>query len=293
MTVWGTQRVTRVGARITVLAGRGLVAFVALFVTCACAGTGTAAEDEKSLGAEEVVRQAADSLVRAGTSRARTAMEMVSGGTRITIYAEGGFDYGERVGELRVMPPMDEDKPVTELFLPGLLYMKDRGAGVPPDKWVRVEVSSLPDGNLVTGGATDPITAAELLRGVRQADDLGETEIDGEPVRHYRGVTDIAAAAEATSSAECRDQLTAAIGGFTETMVPFDAYLDESGTLRRIRHRFSFARPGSGPVVDKAAGAVGLEVTSTVTLYDFGSPVRVTPPEREDIYSGRVVTTRS
>ncbi|WP_059005777.1 hypothetical protein [Streptomyces specialis] len=256
----------------------GLVA--ALLALAGCSGTGAAAEDERAAAgrgarAAEVVRRAADLLAASGTSQAHTAMEMASGGTRVTLHGEGGFDYGERVGELRVTLP--EGEPVTEIFVPGLLYMKNRGAGVPSDKWVRVDVTSLPDGNLVTGGATDPITAAELLRGVLTVADLGEATVHGETLRHFRGVTDIAAAARAASSEQAREQLTAAVEGFTETEVPFDVFLDERGLPRKVRHQFSYAGDASG-----------VDVASTVTLFDFGTPVAVALPAAGDVYAGAV-----
>ena len=249
---------------------RLLAAGLALAV-CGCSRTGAAAQRHD---VREIIRQAADVLVAAGSSQAATAMQMASGGTRITLHGEGGFDYARRLGELRITLP--EGRPVTELFVPGELYMKNRGAGVPADKWVQVDVTTLPDGNLVTGGATDPITAAELLRGVAHAADLGESEVNGERLRHFRGVTDIAAAAE-RASGEWREQLAVAVGGFTEQDVPFDAYFDEHGLLREVRHQFSFAR-----------GTEGVAVASTVTLYDFGTPVRIVLPEPGEVYAGAV-----
>jgi hypothetical protein len=281
----GVRRSGRMSRNATVAVGCvGLLS--ALVTLCGCSELGAAADSGlgggSSAEARELLRDVADVLVASGSSQARTAMQMVSGGTRITIYAEGGFDYVRRMGELRVTLPMEESEPVTELFVPGALYMKNRGAGVPADKWVRINTADLPDGNLVTGGATDPITAAELLRGVQQATDLGLTEIDGEKLWHYRGITDIAAAAAAAAQPS-RDQLTAAVGGFADTAVAFDAYLDRDGLLRKVRHHFSFANGDSGP-------PEGIDVVSTTALYDFGSPVRIVMPARDDIYSGTVGT---
>ncbi|GAA3095851.1 hypothetical protein GCM10020254_46380 [Streptomyces goshikiensis] len=51
--------------------------------------------------------------------------------------------------------------------------------------------------------------------------------------------------------------------------MPFDAYLDDEGRLRKVRHRFSYQNNG---VID---------VSSTTLLYGFGTPVTVAlPPER-------------
>ncbi|UED84910.1 hypothetical protein K4G22_12420 [Streptomyces profundus] len=262
--------------------GRGGLLVLMLAVS-GCSGTGTAAPEGRSSDDPlRAVRSAPDLLVESGSSQARTAMRMASGGTRLTIHGEGVFDYVDGIGELLVTLPPDpaapeRAEPVTEVFAPGELFMKNRGAGVPADKWVRVEVAGVADGNLVTGGATDPITAVELLRGVRSADDLGAASVDGVPVRHYRGVTDIAVAAEAAATARIREQLSAAVGGFTSTEVPFDAYLDDQGTPRKVRHEFSLAQ-----------GLWAVEVTSTVTLFGFGVTVEVVLPADEDVYWGAV-----
>ncbi|MFF8959304.1 hypothetical protein [Streptomyces sp. NPDC014894] len=227
------------------------------------------------------VRTAADTLIAAGSARTRTEMESAAGGTRVTIRAAGGYDFTRREGRLTVVLPKDpagtdDRRPVTELLTPGALYMKNRGAGVPADKWVRIDTTTLADGNLVTGGATDPLAAAELLRSARNVVLLGEERLDGVTVRHYRGDADIARAALAAPP-HARASLAAAAKGFATDAVPFDAYLDEQGRLRKVRHRFSFAN-GRGAVA----------VTSTTLLYDFGAPVTVRLPDRRDIYAGKI-----
>ncbi|MFF4271260.1 hypothetical protein [Streptomyces sp. NPDC001536] len=261
----------------------GLVAAVCAGAA-GCSGSGVAAEDGRSSGdAAEVVRVAADRLVEAASSKARTSMEMATGGTRVTIRGEGVYDYRRRLGELKVLLPQDpagtsEHRPITELLAPGALFMKNRGAGVPSDKWVRVETASLSDGNLVTGGATDPFAAAELLRGTRSATYVGETEVAGTPVRHYRGVADLTLAAE-DASAGNRSALGAAAKGFATARVPFDVYLDDDGRIRKVRHRFSF-------VNGQREGTVA--VASTTLLYDFGVAVDVRLPDDDDIYAGKI-----
>lgn len=208
-------------------------------------------------------------------------MEMAAGGTRVTIRGEGGYDFRRRTGRLQVVLPKDaagtsEHRPITELLTPGALYMKNRGAGVPADKWVRVDTTTLDDGNLVTGGATDPAAAAELLRGARQVTYIGEVDLAGVRVSHYRGVADIAHAAR-VASPQLRGALAAAAKGFTTDTVPFDAYLDAEGRLRKVRHQFSFSNQGRT-----------VAVASTTLLYGFGVPVQVALPDRRDIYAGKI-----
>lgn len=279
---------------VTAAAAAGFVCGVT--VLTGCAGDGAAAD---GLGADsgDSVRRAADALIRAGSSKVSTSMEMASGGTRVVITGAGGFDYGKGRGELRVTLPKDaagaeEHHPVTELLTPGSLYMKDRGAGVPADKWVRVDTTQLSDGNLVTGGATDPLAAAELLRGAQKVELVGDEMLHGVKVRHFRGVTDIARAARGASPA-ARQPLAAAAKGFSVTQVPFEVYLDAQGRPRKVSQRFTFSGAAGATGAARAAkpsAPSDVTVTST-TLFDaFGTPVTVVLPKPADIYNGKIVT---
>jgi hypothetical protein len=247
-------------------------------------GDGAATADARGAGdASAVVRRAADTLVAAGSSQARTSMEMATGGTRVTIRGEGIYDFRRQLGRLKVQLPQDpagasEHRPITELLAPGALFMKNRGAGVPADKWVRVDTGTLSDGNLVTGGATDPYAAAELLRGTTAATYLGKTEVAGASVRHYQGVADLAVAARSASEGN-EAALRSAAKGFATARVPFDVYLDDQGRVRKLRQRFSFVNgQRHNPVA----------VASTTLLYDFGAPVDVRLPASKDIYAGQI-----
>ncbi|MYT30224.1 MULTISPECIES: hypothetical protein [unclassified Streptomyces] len=272
-----------------VVCGTGLMA--GLLVTTGCSPNGAAADDQLVPGpaaAAVQLRRSVEALVRAGTAKVRTVMETVSGGTRVAIRGAGGYDFGAASGQLRVVLPDLKGKPsgghqpITEILAPGALFMKNRGAGVPADKWVRVDTATLSDGNLVTGGATDPLAAAELLRGAREVTYQGEERLGGAVVRHYRGTTDLTAAAGA-ASARSRPALVAAEKGFTTDVVPFDAYLDDAGRLRKVRQRFHFAN----------GAPAGAAVTSTTELYGFGSKVAVRLPDREDIYTGKIASASS
>ncbi|SEE10829.1 hypothetical protein SAMN05216489_05531 [Streptomyces sp. 3213] len=262
----------------------GLVVGVCAGVGGCGGGDGAATADARGGGdAVAVVRRAADTLVAAGSSQARTSMEMATGGTRVTIRGAGGYDFRRRLGRLTVQLPQDpagasEHRPITELLAPGALFMKNRGAGVPADKWVRVDTGTLSDGNLVTGGATDPYAAAEVLRGTTAATYLGKTEVAGASVRHYRGVADLSVAARSASAGN-EAALKSAAKGFATSRVPFDVYLDEQGRVRKVRQRFSF-------VNGQRRSTVG--VASTTLLYDFGAPVDVRLPASKDIYAGKI-----
>ncbi|WP_330239895.1 hypothetical protein [Streptomyces sp. NBC_00525] len=269
-----------------VRAVRALAVVGVVAAAAGCAGGGgadrAAASDARD-GAVDAVRRAAVVLAGDGAASAEvlTSMETAAGGTRLTIRGSGSYDFRAASGRLKVVLPPDaageeEHRPITELLAPGALYMKNRGAGVPAGKWVRIDTTALEDGNLVTGGVTDPLAAAELLRGADAVTYVGETELAGVPVRHYRGTADIGRAAR-TAAPGARAALAAAAKGFRTRAVRFDAYLDEQGRLRKVRHRFRFAN--EGPAV---------EVVSTMLLYGFGVPVTVRLPDERDIYTGEI-----
>ncbi|QIQ04026.1 hypothetical protein [Streptomyces liangshanensis] len=275
------QQHGRRGAAFAAVTMAGAVAGVV--ATTGCSGEVGATADDRPAGGPRVVREAADVLLASGSSKARTSMEMAAGGTRVTIRGEGGYNFAERIGRLKVVLPRDpagasEHRPITELVAPAALYMKNRGAGVPADKWVRVDATTLEDGNLVTGGATDPLAAAELLRAARNVTFVGSQDLAGTRVWHYRGVTDIGEAAK-VASPFARGALNAAAKGFAKDVVPFDAYLDDEGRLRKVRHRFSYLNQGRT-----------VDVASTTLLYAFGSAVSVQLPPAADIFAGKIGT---
>ncbi|KOT33813.1 lipoprotein [Streptomyces caelestis] len=265
-----------------VVAGFGVVCCLGLG-SVGCTGSDAVPRETPAGDAVRVLREAADVLMDAGSSKATTSLEMATGGTRVTIRGEGVYDYRKRLGRLKVLLPRDPAgkavrRPITELLAPGALFMKNRGAGVPADKWVRVDTGTLSDGNLVTGGATDPFAAAEVLRGTWSATFVGRTEVAGAKVRHYRGTADLRQASRHALDAN-REALDAAAKGFATARVPFDVYLDDAGRIRKLRHRFSFVNGRRDEPV---------AVASTTLLYDFGIPADVRLPEDGDIYAGRI-----
>ncbi|MGW2224768.1 hypothetical protein [Streptomyces formicae] len=266
------QQHRRTGGAVAAVAAVGLMA-----VVTGCSDRGAAAEAPPAGDPGDVVRRAADSLVRAGSSQASTSLEMASGGTRVTIRGKGVYDFKRQRGRFLVVLPKDpagddEHRPITELLTAGALYMKNRGAGVPADKWVRIETRSLSDGNLVTGGATDPLAAAELLRGTRHVAYVGVERVGGAEVRHYRGVADIGGAVKEASAGQ-RGALAAAAKGFSRQGVPFDVFLDDRGRVRKLRQQFRMAEAN---------------VASTTLLYGFGAPAEVRLPADEDIFAGKI-----
>lgn len=281
-----------------------------------------------------VVRHAPEALARAGGARVRTSMETVSGGTRLTIRGRGGYDFTRPVGRLTVTLPEGTEgsagrRAITEVFTPGTLYMKNRGAGVPAGKWVRLDTGALVDGDLLTSGATDPLAAAELLGGAREVAYVRDEWIGDTRVGHYWGTIDLDRAARAAPVRD-RAALAAAAKGFSSGTVAFDAYLDEAGRPRVLRYRFgvgardaraggrgpvgetgvaptapatyspggdgdSGRRPDAAPAASPAASlatplTVPMTVVSTVELGSFGFRPDIELPAPAEIYAGTVAS---
>jgi len=268
-------------------------------------GTGAVIDPGRALA---TVRGAAAALAREGGAKVVTSMETVSGGTRLTIQGSGVYDFARPVGELTVLLPEDvagaaEHRPITEVFTPGGLYMKNRGAGVPADKWVRLDTAALPDGNLLTSGATDPLAAAALLKGAREVTYMRDERVGGVRVGHYWGTIDLGRAARAAPARD-RGPLAAAAKGFSSGTVAFDVLIDEQGRPRELRYRFSVeggrGDTGGGATtataiaaatataVRPSPAATPMVVVSTVRLSAFGTGVSVVLPVPGDIYAGKV-----
>ncbi|MFC8451873.1 hypothetical protein [Kitasatospora sp. NPDC057223] len=227
------------------------------------------------------VRGAADITGRTGSAHVVTELATESAEKKAVFTGAGGYDYVRRIGRLEVAVPPGAATTgkIVEVVLPGLVYLQNSGAKVPAGKWVKLDVRQLPDGNLVSSGATDPAGAAGALRGAQKAELVGTETVDGVALKHFRGTLDLAKAAEATGGRGA-DGLRMAAQTFTVKDVPYDAWLDGQGRLHKVVEVFTFAGvAGSKEAKDQ------VKVTSTTALSDFGKPVDAAEPAAGDIYS--------
>jgi len=230
------------------------------------------------------IRGAADVTAAAKSSRTRTTMTMRSADKVVELKGQGVFDYVRRVGTLTVDAPKGAGiaGPLHEILTPDALYMRNAAPGVPEDKWVRLAIDGLADGNLVSGGGADPGTSFEMLRGANDDVTLVGTEKLGkDTVRHYRGTLDIRKAHDLTPPA-VRGPLAAALKTFDGAPIAFDAWLDETGRLRKVEEHFAFVM---GATTGGAQPAPTAKVLSGAELYDFGVAVDVEVPTGKDLYT--------
>lgn len=247
----------------------------------ACAGGGDAAAPAAPAKSDPVamVRAAADTTSKAGSSRTRSTLTMTVGGKPVVLRGAGAFDYAKGVGTLTldVPPHAGLSGQLAEIVTPQALYLKNALPNVPKGKWVRLDTSKVQAG-LLAGGGNDPSTSFEMLRGAKPGVQLiGDDLVAGVKVHHYRGVLDVKAAGDLATSG-VRTALEATTRTLADTSVPFDAYLDDSGRLRQVVETFTLAAGTAG------SGAKTTKVVSSAELYDFGTSVVVkTPPASQTV----------
>ncbi|MFB7675368.1 hypothetical protein ACFC26_28545 [Kitasatospora purpeofusca] len=237
--------------------------------------------DQLSADPLTAVRGTADITGRAGSARAATELVTESADKKAVFTGTGGYDYVKRIGrlEVQVPPGAATTGKIVEVLLPGTVYLQNSGAKVPEGKWVKLDVRQLPDGNLVSGGATDPASAAGALRGAQKAEAVGTETVDGVALKHFRGTLDLAKAADATGG-RGGDGLRMGAQTFTVKDIPYDAWLDDQGRLHKVVEVFTFAGvAGSKEAKDQ------VKVVSTTTLTDFGKPVEAAEPAAADIFT--------
>ncbi|MGW2375653.1 MULTISPECIES: hypothetical protein [Kitasatospora] len=278
----------RPGPHLRSAAGAALFAAALAAGAAGCSGhSGGGSADQQSAVPDQLaadplkaVRDAADITGRTGSAHAATELVTESADKKASFSGSGGYDYVKRIGrlEVQVPPGAATTGKIVEVVLPGTVYLQNSGAKVPAGKWVKLDVRQLPDGNLVSSGATDPASAAGALRGVQKAELVGTETVDGTPLHHYRGTLDLAKAADATGG-RGGDGLRMGGQTFTVKEVPYDAWLDDQGRLHKVVEVFTFAGvAGSKEAKDQ------VKVTSTTSLSDYGKPVEAAEPAASDIY---------
>lgn len=261
------------------------VALLAAALT-ACGGSGASrpqsvSADQLSADPLTAVRNAADITGRTGSIHASTQLTTEAGDKKAAFSGTGGYDYVKRIGKLEVdIPPgAATTGKITEVVLPGIVYLQNSAAKIPEGKWVKLDVRQLPDGNLVSSGATDPASATGALRGVQKAELVASESADGLELKHYKGTLDLAKAADATGGRGA-DGLRMAAQTFTVKEIPYEVWLDQQGRVHKVVENFGFAGvAGSKDPKDQ------VKVVSTVTLADFGKPVDAVEPTADELYT--------
>jgi len=257
---WGRSAALRLG----VLA---LSAGTALAAAACSAGPVSVASDPVA-----AVRNAAAVSAKIHTARVATTVTMTVGGADRQFAGLGGFDFDKQVGAIILQTPRGAAE-LDEIVTPTTLYLRQAGMNA---KWHRVDATKLPDGDLISAGYTSPVFDFALLRGVGQ-DEVhyaGQDKVRGTAVAHYTGTLDLTASAGQAQN-PIKGELLSAAHSFSQQTVPFDAYLDGQGKMRRMVAHFAF--PAQAPEKGE------VQIAATTDLFDLDRPVTVVTPHAQDV----------
>ncbi len=222
------------------------------------------------------VRDAAVASSKIHTAKVATDVVMKVSGADRHFTGLGEFDFDRQVGAIILRTPQSST-PLDEIITPTTLYLRQAGTNA---RWRWVDATKLPDGDLISAGYTSPVFDFALLRGVSggTVHFAGQEKVRDTPVAHYTGTLDLKASARQAQS-PIKDALLSAAHSFSQSTIPFDAYLDAQHKLRRVVAHFSF--PAEAP----QRGVV--RIAATTDLFDLDRPVTVVTPPAKDVATTR------
>ena len=249
-----------------------VVLAVALASATACGSSSSGASPAAGRTPVAAVLAASTTTTQAGTAKVMLDVKSKAGDKAIDITGVGAFRLDGTLGSFAVTLNAGSGQPLTleERTVGGLLYLKAPPLG---DSYYSLKTDALLGTSL--GQGTDPTLGLKLLKGA--AEDVtvvGQEQVRGEQTTHYKGTYQLRKAVTALGGdlpKAFATQLTAS----GDTPVPFDAYVDDKGRLRKL-------------VTVSTVTTQGRSVVSTATteLYDFGAPVDVQAPPADKVKDG-------
>ena len=128
---------------------------------------------------------------------------------------------------------------------------------------------------LAFGQGGDPSQILEYLRGSGGVKKVGSDRVRGVSTTHYTATIDlkkVAKQAPARVRAQVRRAIDSIIRLTGQKTLPVDAWLDGQGRVRRIKYRQKLT-----------LGSKRTEVAQAMELYDFGTPVVIQIPPRDEV----------
>jgi LppX_LprAFG lipoprotein len=177
----------------------------------------------------------------------------MSGPAKMT--AQGDSSYGPDGNEMQLSMTMSNlpGGGLEMVLADGKAYMSMPGV-TEPGKFFEIDESNPAFGSL-DDGLSPADSFAAFDAGLQEVEEIGQEDIDGESVTHYRLTVDAAKALKATGQAS--------VPGVPETL-EYDVWLDSEDHMRRLTYEL-----------------VGTELTMDMT--DWGEPVTIEAPSADDL----------
>jgi hypothetical protein len=240
-----------------------LLPVVALAFAAVACGNGSSS-DTLTLRPADAVKAAVTTTSQQQSSRMLMETKTDVGAVSVDISGQGEFDYAKRVGHFSLTMPGGVGT-IDEILQGDTLYLRIPTQGA---LYYTLPYSEVVGTQL--GSSTDPTAGLQALLAIsNDVKRVGTETIRGAVTTHYRGTYDLKAAAAKVHGIAKR-LLESTLASGAPTIVPFDAYIDGNGRLRKLDQSFSMTSP-------KLPGQK-VHVQSTLELYDFGLAVSVQKP---------------
>ncbi|GHA06791.1 putative lipoprotein [Streptomyces tauricus] len=228
-------------------------------------GSGESAEETVDHGA--AVR-AAIARTSADSARVDETIEMRSTDSPTTyVFAIGGaFDLAGDRGRLTVNLEDSGMDPVEEVFVGDTVYVRGSRA-VGEDTWAAADRSEALTRYFLRSPLNDPEHLLRQMKAMRQVSNEGEEQVNDAPAVHYRGTIDHATATlrMTAKTKQGLDEVREKLGD--DVPVYADVWVDGKG--RAVQVRLSYFG--------------GMKAVTTLTLSDFGTPVKAGAPPADEV----------
>lgn len=268
----------------------GLMAAVAVLVAGACG-------EQRS--ASEVVLASASKSAQATSSKVAfdVTIQGVTGlpGGGFTSTGEGAFDYARNQGAftMTVPPVAGVDLGRIDAVSTGTtVYQKfpPQLAGLIGKPWAKLDLAAagsalgIDISSISQASSSDPEQVFLFLRGSGQdMAEVGEEELRGTDVTHYKGNLDLAKAA-ASAPPEQQKALQQVAQLFAQP-IPAEIWVDGDDQVRKVSYVVDLSRLNLPAEARAAVGSEQLTGTMSVSIefFEFGAPVTVTVPPPDQV----------
>lgn len=270
----------------------------ALLVVAGCGASSSKAEKVKVDGTPAGLRAAAAATLDKSASQVTFTMTFGAEGQSLALTGTGKLDAAGKRAEISfdgapLASKLGSDVPAeaadafkdirvvmdsTTMYMRFPLLAQMAGGG---KEWVKVDLSSAGGlGDLVGGGGggalgTDPSGFLRFLEGTGDVQRVGSEDVGGAPTTRYSGTFTLQQALDQSGDKAAVQRMVDQLklpDSFFATRIPFDAWVDGDGLVRKVHITMDLAALGAS---DSPAGA---GVDMTMELGGFGEPVDITVP---------------
>ncbi|MGW7054460.1 hypothetical protein [Streptomyces sp. NPDC054887] len=246
------------------------LAAAVLLLCTACSGSPDGDSEESATNAVDhgaAVRRAIE-RTSADSVRVDEKIELRSADSpRTYVFAiAGAFDLAGDKGRLTVELEDSGMDPVEEVFVGDTVYVRGSRA-VSEGKWAAAARSEALTRYFLRAPLNDPEHLLRQMKAMRQVTNEGEERVNDAPAVHYRGTVDHATATlrMTTKTKKGLDKLRETLGD--DMPVYADLWVDGKG--RAVQARLSYFG--------------GMKAMTTMTLSDFGTPVKAVAPSARQV----------